>query len=197
MKNPLWERFGKLRRLANNCEDFSSITMQDELVNKYSWAVTTPGCLRAIKHFAGVSGICEVGAGTGYWGYVLGQLGVDVVCYDLAPVDRVLSGGRANRWHFSSRTWMKVKPGNIGSIRQHPNRTLMLCYPPNRKPMALEALRLFKGDKLIYIGEGKDGRTGSRGFHKALESDWRQVGEILLPKWPHRHERHWCWFYQR
>lgn len=195
MDNPLWKRFVTLRRIAVDCEDFSSFMLQDELVNKCSWAVTKPGCLAAIKNFVENAGICEIGAGTGYWGYVLKQMEIDVVCYDLALIDR--KGGRKNRWHNSRKTWTQIKQGHSGSVRLHPDRVLMLCYPPNKKPMALNALRLFRGSKLVYIGEGRDGRTGSRRFHDALDTEWNKVGEILLPKWPHRSYRHWCWFYQR
>jgi hypothetical protein len=52
----------------------------EELRQKYAWAIPDARALRIIKHFAPV---VEMGAGTGYWCYLLRQNGIDIVAYDL------------------------------------------------------------------------------------------------------------------
>jgi hypothetical protein len=45
------------------------------------------------KHARG--GLVDPIAGTGYWAYLLAQVGVDVVCYDLNPGTALVT----NTWH--------------------------------------------------------------------------------------------------
>jgi hypothetical protein len=60
--------------------------------------------------------------------------------------------------------------------------TLMLCWPPYNDSMAYEALRAFKGAKLIYIGES-DGCNATDAFFKLVEKKWVEVKVINIPQW--------------
>jgi hypothetical protein len=73
--------------------------------------------------------------------------------------------------------------GNHLNVLKHPDRTLMLCWPPYDTPMAAMALRRFKGDTVVYIGEGGGGATGDGDFHEMLER-WEEVELVALPQWP-------------
>eukprot|EP00959_Pyramimonas_sp_CCMP1952_P210801 4411338-Pyramimonas_sp.AAC.2 len=35
----------------------------------------------------------------------------------------------------------------------HQDKTLLLCWPPQHSPMALNALCSYRGDQVVYIGE--------------------------------------------
>lgn len=148
------------------------IRMRHELVMKYSWAVPTDEALDTIKRHS-ENGLVEIGAGTGYWAGLLRARGVDVVAYDLQPYDSYNADGQ----------WSEVLRGGQSKVREHPDRTLFLCWPPYNRPMAREALRYYAGDTLVYIGEGYGGCTGDDRFHRQLNLHWSEVEDVGLPQW--------------
>jgi len=86
----------------------------------------------------------------------------DIVCYDL----------KANA---------KVKYGNTGMVRNYPDHTLMLCWPPYDTSMAYNALTAYEGEHLIYIGEAYGGGTGGDAFHEELKN-WEEVVRYNIPR---------------
>ena len=49
--------------------------------------------------------------------------------------------------------------------------------------MSDESINLFRGDKLVYIGEDKYGCTGSKKFHDILAKEWKLIETIDIPRW--------------
>ncbi len=49
--------------------------------------------------------------------------------------------------------------------------------------MSDQSINLFKGDKLVYIGEDEYGCTGSKKFHDILAKEWKLVETIDIPRW--------------
>jgi len=142
-----------------------------DLVTSHSWAVPTDEALAAIaKHSP--AGVVEIGAGTGYWAGLLRGRGVDVVAYDIEPY----------RNSQAAAQWSEVKRGNHMYVMKHPERTLLLCWPPYGQPMAAMALRRYKGNVVIYIGEWR-AATADDEFHEMLES-WDEKEVVSLPQWP-------------
>lgn len=139
---------------------------RDTLVSSYAWAIPSPTDLALIDVHLDGRGVVEIGAGTGYWAWQLSQLGIDVAAYDIAP--------RGNR-QCHNINYHPVAEGGPEKAAEHPDRALMLCWPPYAKAMAHEALTAFTGDMLIYIGEGHGGCTADDAFHEALEADWEAV----------------------
>lgn len=152
-----------------------------KFTREYAWAIPSDSALRAIVKFS--NSICEIGAGTGYWAYMLTQYGANVVAYDLA-----VPGVHNNTWGHQ-RTWFNVQHGDVLSINQHQNRTLMLCWPPYDHPMSESVVKLYTGRKVIYIGEGSGGCTGSEAFHELLDNNFHEVDTIELPQWDGIHDR--------
>jgi hypothetical protein len=140
-----------------------------ELVRQFSWAIPDEQVLMTIKSHA--NKIVEIGAGTGYWAFCLEQIGVDCICFDESPYDN----------HWCDAMWFNVFDGNEYSVAKHSDRALFLCWPPYDDEMAYNALMNYRGDKLIYIGEGYGGCTGSDTFHQELEKRWEEIeyNEIL------------------
>ena len=73
--------------------------------------------------------------------------------------------------------------GNHLNVLKHPERSLMLCWPPYSTNMAAMALRRYKGNVVIYIGEYAGGCTGDEDFHEMLDS-WKLKETVSLPQWP-------------
>jgi hypothetical protein len=145
-------------------------------VQRYAFAVPTSEALETISRYAP---IVELGAGTGYWAWLLRQRGVDCLAYDLAPPDQV-----ANPHAFRPLTWTTVEPGSVEVLQKHSGRALFLCWPPYRDPFAAQALTAYAGSTFIHIGEPRGGHTADDTFFDALEHAWQPVEHVALPNWP-------------
>jgi hypothetical protein len=149
-------------------------------VRRYAFAVPDARALDAIARY---SPIVELGAGTGYWAYLLRALGVDIVASDLAPPDR-----SPNAYKLDPRTWSEVRPGGIEILANHPDRALFLCWPGYRDSFAADALAAYPGNRLIYIGEDRGGNTASPAFFDQLHLKWALDERIAIPRWPGAHD---------
>ena len=139
---------------------------------EFSWAIPTDSALQII---ADLGPIVEIGAGTGYWAHLLRAMGVDVKAYDLYPPSE-------NGWHPGAAQWTKVVEGGPERAGFHEDRTLVLCWPPYSSEMAANALKVYQGTTVVYIGEGNGGCTGDDEFHELLESHW-DIELHQIPQW--------------
>jgi hypothetical protein len=149
-------------------------------VRRYAFGVPNRAALEAIARY---SPIVELGAGTGYWAYLLQNREVDIVTYDLAP-----PGQAENAYKFEPRTWTQVGLGGVEVLDQYADRALFLCWPGYRDTFADEALARFIGTVLIYVGEGAGGRTANDAFFVRLQRDWARVEQIAIPRWSGAHD---------
>jgi hypothetical protein len=156
-----------------------------ELASLFSWAIPTEQALDVIAKYAPLA---ECGAGMGYWTALLEARGVDAIAYDLLP-----PGANAeNAYHKRRRQpWTEVQRGSaVAAARRHRDRALVLCWPPYDDDAAsYSALRAYRGDVVIYIGERDEGATGSVRFHRELGLNWTLAEEVDLPHWPSLRDR--------
>jgi hypothetical protein len=161
---------------AVNREGQSLAELRRDFVRRYAFAIPTSEALAVIRRH---SPIIELGAGTGYWAFLLRRLGVDVLAFDLAPPDR------ADNFHkFRTATWTNVELGGAEQRRAHANRALFLCWPSQNDPFANDALRAYAGATCIYVGEPHGGHTASDAFFHQLENEWARREHVQLPNWP-------------
>ena len=154
----------------------SRVDYRSDLVERFAWAIPSD---EAIAALAGLSPIVEIGAGRGYWAYLLRKAGADVVAYDLYP------RGHPEWWRpqpDDGAAWTEILRGGATATARHPDRTLLLVWPP-MTPMAANALRAYRGTTVAYVGEGHSGCTGDDAFHRALDREWQEVRTIALPHW--------------
>ena len=152
---------------------------RDPLVREFAWAVPSDEAIAAI---AELSPIIEVGAGTGYWAMLLQQAGADVLAFDIAPPDKSSNSYR------HTKTWFPVQQGDASVAALHPDRTLMLCWPNYSDSFAFDCLSAYQGDRLVFIGEGNGGCTGSEEFFVLLAAEWTLQSEVMLPQWAGIHD---------
>lgn len=183
--NPFWEivRLVPIGRMSSwidpwAVEMFSMdrpLPQRQSLVDHFTWSIPSPGDITWLKTILDGRGVVEIGAGNGYWAWQLAQVDVSVAAYDIAP--------RPQPWH-------PVRKGNHSKAAKHSDRALMLIWPPYSEAMAALALQAYRGDLLIYAGEGEWGCTGDAAFHAALERDWEWIGESPAhPTWDGIHCR--------
>lgn len=156
--NPYLDLFERLSGLSNE----ERLAARKPLIWAYSWAVPGAAAIRAIARH---SPLFEVGAGTGYWAWMLQQAGARVTATDRAPAPRP-------RWVDCEAT-----------IATPPDHTLFLCWPPLNEGLATQALETYRGNSVIYVGEWR-GRTAEPEFHDLLERGWRLEARIEIPRWP-------------
>lgn len=178
-ENGYFHRRGGYKTFSHERTDFKN--NRGDLVKEYAWAIPSNDALRKIAGFA--SHICEIGAGTGYWAYMLKQHGCDIVAYDLA-----IPGQHDNKWGHD-KTWFPVQHGDVLTINQHQHRALMLCWPPYSTDMAEAVLKLYTGRKVIYIGEGDGGCNATEEFFKILWNKFNEVEVVDIPQWDGLHDR--------
>lgn len=174
-------------------------SMREELVRRYSWAIPSEPALRVLAEHAP---ILEIGAGMGYWAYLLRKRGVDILAYDAHPPDTTFNFyHRRERYYPIDRTfrrnpWAPILHGRARKAKQlGRGRSLFLCWPPCGTPLAFNALRLYTGQTVIYIGEGGGGCTADDAFHALLARAWHVVDEVSIPQWSGIHDR--LWVYRR
>lgn len=148
------------------------VIAQQNCQKDYAWAIPT---LEAVQLIAQYDPIIEVGAGTGYWAWMLQQLGLSVECYDNYS-SHVRTHGFWYRVHRGS--WEKA----------YSRKNLFLCWPPYDNSFGYRALKCHRGEYVIYIGEGYGGCTGCYNFHDLLSESYRQVNTCKIPQWYGLHD---------
>lgn len=139
------------------------------LATRYSWSIITPGDIAWMTGILNGRSVVEIGAGSGYWAWQLEQAGVDVAAYDPHPIS-------ADNEYCKHGPYTAVLPGGPEAVlAQHPDRALLMVWPPYGGAHAEEALRLYCGDLLIYAGEGPWGCTANDAFYELLEAEWTEV----------------------
>lgn len=151
--------------------DMRAYEKRHELVARFSWAIPNEEALQAI---AALSPIVEIGAGTGYWASLLAARGADVVAYDEKP--------GFNDW-CDHEPYFPVTVGSWQRLYSHPDRTLFLCWPPYDNPLAVRALEVHTGQRVVYVGEGSGGCCADDAFFRLLDERWEEEREVPIPQW--------------
>lgn len=160
---------------------------RDVLVQRYAWAIPSPKALESIAALD--KPIVEIGAGKGYWAWLLSGLEVKVHCYDIDPEFGYRSGNPCLVDLYVM--WREVHKGGVEKVADHPDCALFLCWPTS---MAVEALQAYKGDTLVYVGEGPGGCTASDDFFELLD-EWEEINFVRLPQYYGIHDN--LWIYKR
>eukprot|EP00729_Bicosta_minor_P011247 gene11247-5527_t len=145
------------------------------------------GCAKwtdeALAELAGLSPVVEMGAGGGQWAAQLKDRGCDILAYDNAKA--IAPGG-------NGPTAAHVQEGNVAVLAEHGSRALFLCYPPPADEsvgcMSAQCLQHYKGDTLVYVGEGKGGANASWVFFDLVEKEWECTKVVALDPFPQCYE---------
>ena len=154
------------------------------LVRKYCWTIPDPETVAFVGRYVR-DGLVDPIAGTGYWAYLLGQMDVDVVCYDLNPGTRL----DVNGWHGADLHAEVGAKDCAEAVALHPDRTLFLSWPPYGQDVGARIVRAYNGTRIIYIGDGQGGAAGDDQMHALLETDWAEVDSRQPVLWWGQHDK--------
>ncbi|MER7167262.1 hypothetical protein ABT336_14480 [Micromonospora sp. NPDC000207] len=143
------------------------------LTDRYAWTITDPATVAFVaEHLNGLA--IDPLAGTGYWAYLLGQAGVEVVASDHQPPNET-----TNHYHHAGVTHTRVKQDDAikAVARRCAGWSLFLAWPPYDEPTGTNIIRAYEGDRIVYVGEGYGGCCGDDAMFELLGSEWVQVAE--------------------
>ncbi len=90
----------------NQFDEYQYWNVRYDLIKKYAFAVPTIDTIKIIQE---LSPIIEIGAGNGYWAYILNQVKVDIIATDKYPPDETalpFSNYSSNQWFHNQ--WYDV-----------------------------------------------------------------------------------------
>jgi hypothetical protein len=185
--------------LELEARDLASFRIRDYYRNLYGFAIPTAQAISKVLEWS-PHGIVEVGAGNGYWAYVLRQWGSDIIPLDIRPVETrtnyYWTPDNTNSLGFEQdfRSWVPVY--NVKDFdyqaKSSEQRALLLVWPPYADSMASDTLKAYRGDTVIFVGEW-DGCTGDAAFFDALNRDWNHVDGEEIPQWLGLHDHLTIW----
>lgn len=152
----------EMRRLAN------AGAGRHDLTSRYAWSIISPGDIAWITRILDGRSVVEIGAGTGYWAWQLEQAGVDMAAYDPNPP-------AADNTYCKHGPYTTVLPDDASAAAKHPDRALLMVWPPYGGSHARHALSVYQGDLLIYAGEGPGGCTADDDFYSLLDAEWTEL----------------------
>jgi len=147
------------------------VSLKTAIAAHFAWAVPTEEAIETIHRHAEV--VVEIGAGSGYWAWLMRQAGIRVAAYDRNP---------------PPFTWTPVSRGDEGAVSASAADALFLCWPPWASDMAVNALTLHRGRYVIYVGEWMGGSAEWR-FFASLAHGFRAIASAAIPQWQMRDDR--------
>lgn len=161
---------------------------------EYSWAIPTKHAIKEMKAFIKGRNVLEIGSGLGLWAKLMQNAGIHIT-----PTEPLsMSQEEKGNFYGNTEPYTKLHDMDMNKAMEQfgsSNDVLMLVWPPYNDPLANNALKLFQGNSVIYIGEGGYGCTGDDNFHCSLSEEWEEVKEVDLPQWRGIHDR--MFFYNR
>ncbi|MFC5662699.1 class I SAM-dependent methyltransferase [Kitasatospora misakiensis] len=160
-----------------------ALPRRQELSRVYSWALASRTALDWLTDCLDGRGLLEVGAGSGYWAWLLRARGVDVLATDAEA--RTERNGFTDRFQYT-----EVRPGRAAEdAAAHPDRVLALLWPPHRDPMAADTLRAYRGPSVLYLGDRPGGLCADPDFFTELTTHWRPLSRCPLTlRWLGNHD---------
>jgi hypothetical protein len=192
--NPFWDNIGPLIHSEKGVNLYQA-ECDRRFCAKYAFAIADPASVAFVAEYLHPRAI-EIGAGSGYWAWQLSQCEIDIVAYDIAPVDQMweksyfspVDKETRTRLGILTRAWYPVQQGGPEMVKEHPDRTLFLCWPVRNTSMASQCLQYYQGQRFVYIGEYRTGTNGDDLFFDMLEQAWQEIARHEIVRWSGAHD---------
>lgn len=158
---------------------------RDVLVSRYAWSITDPWAVTFVAKWAG-GRLIDPLAGTGYWAYLLGQLGCDVFASDLHPPH---PDKQDNVFHVGVQYVPVIEMDALKAVTEHGRgRTLLLAWPPWASDLGTHIVQNYPGDRIVFIGE-LGGTCGDESLIVELATHWNELDYEIPVQFSHLHDR--------
>lgn len=142
------------------------------LVEEYAWGVPNdPAVATLLEH----DPVLEVGAGNGYWTWLVEQAGGEVVATDPA----------VRTWEvvddLELYTEVEALSATEAIDRYGPDHALFLCWPSDGAAWPAEALAAYGGDTVVYVGTGRGACNADHEFHRRLFEGFELAETVAIP----------------
>jgi hypothetical protein len=136
-----------------------------------AWAVPSALAIEKIVEFSEDHEILSVCCGLGLWECLI-QLSseIKVIATDLVT---------ANQPPYIRIIQMDARQ----AVEQFKTNCLFMSWPVYKSSIADDCLKIFQGNKLIYIGEDEGGCTADDAFFRTLDTKWDIEEVIEIPRW--------------
>jgi SAM-dependent methyltransferase len=197
-------------RRSNNTNvlEYNYLQLQEYYIENFSHAIVTEKAIIKIKDFLHNKKcklLLEIGSGFGLWAALINlsinnkkENVVNVIATDINRYPDKYYRTGDNLYYDVKKLDYKSAIEDYSDT----NSCLFLCWPPYNKDVASESLKLFKGNYLIFIG---DGNVANPEFFEILDKDWNGVSPenwklnpknyFEIPRWYNREDR--LYFYER
>jgi len=173
--NPAHDKLtAQLKRLGGQ-PDFGMIEHRARFCREFCFTVPDPRTLEFIEKHLPKQPVLDPMAGTGYWAWMLSQLGFEVKASDLFPVDCQAK----NFYHpglerpYYPVALQDAKAAVLDCVIRNTPHTVVLSWVPYEDTVGEELLELTKATHILYIGEERGGCCGTDKMFDILESKWR------------------------
>lgn len=168
---------------------------RSEFTRSMSWAVPTREAIQQILKWSSGGKIIEIGAGRGLWAKLLRDEGALVEASDPNPPDENhFFKNWSNEADRDGHVYDQIErvSGEEHASRSETGDTLMIVWPyfedSGDSDWQASAVRNFKGDKIVFVGEHEGGATGSPQFWREINKNWTVAGHVEIPKWAGMHD---------
>lgn len=148
-----------------------------QFITDFGFALVTDKETELIAHACDRT-ILSLGCGTGYIDEFLRFQGLDVISTDPVAIHK-------NSYGFQHEYGEKIhRLSAKRALKATPNVDVLLSWPCYDKEWAFNAVNLLPvGAKIIYIGEGHGGCTGSDQFHNFLDMKCNELYHSAMAQW--------------
>lgn len=163
--------------------------VREKFINRYGFAILWSRAIEAMRPYAP---LLEIGAGSGYWTYELRNYGIDCIATDTMDgeyghFEREGTSSTLRRW---KKQYVEIEQLNsVEAVRKYPNRNLLTVWPDYDASWAADALDIFTGQTVIYMGEGYGNATADDRFHMLLNDRFGNREVIPMPHFEHSYDR--------
>jgi hypothetical protein len=190
--------YGPIYKNKESVISFGSVDRDDPrrevYVKHFGFSVPSLQSVKQIAKYVGKDSILEIGSGLGLWAYLLSLENVTVHATDTYSHTTDFCTQMKKMAHFYDVENLDYE----NALKKYKTNVLMLIWPPHEShcgsEMSHNSLKLFQGNKLIYIGE-VGGASGTDELLDILDDKWSLVEVIDNPKWIVTHTQ--IFFYEK
>jgi hypothetical protein len=160
------EIYDQIDLFINTISNEVPFELGDQFRRKFSYAIPDKNTIEALCYFIEEDIILEIGAGRGLWSFLLQEK-----CKNVIPTDNYIF--EVKMLSFDNTFTKIIKMDSVQAVKTFIEANiLMSIWPLYLDPMLSNAVKEFKGDKIIFIGESRGGCTGDDEFFEIMMNDW-------------------------